>query len=279
MATTLDPTAQEQLDKARALFLSTHGGVPAAAFAYGENYFLKALLVGDGGSGKTRGALTVPGKKLHIDTDGSKEVLLGMQDVDTIPIREPDPKSPQAYSALEKLTREIDALIKQGKFPYDAIIADSVTRIYAISMNYAKLLDPARNKGDSPVTTHWMIQKDKAMSFIEWGLHLPIHFICTVHEEAEKDELLGTVQILPAVTGKDARGLSPRFREVYHCFTKEEELKVQGETVRGAKFYWRTQPEPQRPYLKSSMNTMGQYWGPIVEPSFEQLLKKRGILP
>lgn len=255
---------------------TTPGITPIAAsdLSYGSGFFLKALLIGPGGSGKTSGAITAPGPILLLDADQGKEVLIGAPGVDIIDIPEPDPKSPNAMRKNIEIKRWIEYELKQGTFPYQTVVYDSVTRLYNMAMNYVKQLDPARGPGGTPVTTHWLSQKKECQDFLEFFIHAPFHFIATVHEAADKDELLGKISINPDITGKDAGWITQRFGEVYRCFSKIEIDKLKGETVT---YWWRTQPEAQLLYLKSRMNTRSQFWGPIVEPSFEKLMRLRGV--
>src|SRR5574343_241734 len=250
--------------------------VRATDLSYGAGFFLKALLVSPGGCGKTTGATTAPGRKLFLDTDQGKEVLIGRSDCDIIEIPESDPKSPKAHRFLLEVKKWIEQEVKNGQFQYDSVVLDSITRVYGGALNYVRQIDPARGPGGTPVTTHWLAQKKECQDLIEYFIHAPFHFVATVHEDADKDEVLGTISILPAVTGKDAPWLPSRFGEVYNCFTKSETGKDGKHIIT---YWWRTGPEPQRPYLGSRMNTDSAFWGPIVEPSFELLMKTRGVWP
>lgn len=240
---------------------------PIESLTYGSDFFLKALLTGDAKTGKTTGAATAPRPILWIDTDQGKESLVGLSSISLL--------TPSRMQDLHEIQRWIDAQLRSGSFPYATIVLDSITRLYSYGLDFAKLMDPARGPGGTPVTTHWLAQKNQCQTLIEFLIHAPIHFVATVHEAPEKDELLGKVTIRPDVTGKDSGWITQRFGEVYNCFTKSESSK-EGERVI---YRWRTQPEPQRPYLGSRMNTGSRYWDPIVEPSFELLMRKRGVWP
>ncbi len=240
----------------------------------GESYFIKALLVGGAGGGKTTSAATLPGRKLLIDLDNGKEVLLGREDVDYVDISEPSPTQPKAYQQLEKLRQEMGLLLREGKFPYQSVIFDSGTRLYEVALNYVMMLDASRNSGGSPTTNHWVLQKSHSQKMIEWLIHQPFHLVVTMHETLVKDELSGQVIWMPAITGKDAAWIPRRFREVYHCFaTSKKDSEGKDKVV----WRWRTAPENQRPFLKSSLNTGSKYWPPVVEPDFATILKLRGL--
>ncbi|KKL75168.1 hypothetical protein LCGC14_2057550, partial [marine sediment metagenome] len=75
-----------------------------------EDYYIRALLTGGSGSGKTTSALSLPGKKLLIDIDGRKNAAAGFKNVriiDLAKIIKRDPKSPQAWLTLMKIKDEL----------------------------------------------------------------------------------------------------------------------------------------------------------------------------
>uniref|UniRef100_A0A6M3LQ61 Putative ATPase domain containing protein n=1 Tax=viral metagenome TaxID=1070528 RepID=A0A6M3LQ61_9ZZZZ len=247
--------------------------VKATDLSYGKGFYVSALLTGPAGSGKTTGALSMPGRKLLLDSDQGREVTMGRQDVDIVSISEPDPASPRGWLDAQKIRKEISSQVARGVFPYDVVIDDSITRKYELGLLYVMLMDSKRGDGGTPVSSHWMAQKKEMMVDLEFYIHAPFHYIATVHEVAEKDELLGSIQYWPAITGKDSERVVRRFREVYHCFSV---IKGGGEDAR-AEFKWRTMKEAQREYLKSSMNTDQKYWGAVVPQDFRALITKRGI--
>lgn len=246
---------------------------PMSEVTYGENFYIKALLVGPSGSGKTVSFSTFPSKtRLLIDTDNGAEVLIGEKDIDLIRINQTSGNQ-SPYLQLHQAFLQIKALIGKDEFPYSVIQLDSVTRLYDYALDHAMSMDSSRNPGGTPTSNHWAVQKRLCQEIIEFFLDAPIHFIAAVHEEAQKDELLGSVTIIPRITGKHARWITERFREVYGCFGKPRKSS----NFDGTEFLWRTQPTNQRPWIESSLNTRLKYWGPEVDQNWEELFKKRGI--
>jgi hypothetical protein len=246
----------------------------ASETKYGEGFYLKALLMGGGGSGKTTAAGTFPGSLLLLDFDDGSEVMFGHPRVDIIRLKEPE--LARRWMEWDKIRKELTAQINRGSFPYDCIIADSLSMVYDMAMGYAMFVDSARGAGGVATSNHYAVEKRYGMEIIEWLLHIPVHAIATVHEYVDKDELTNQIYFFPTVRGKDGARLTRRFREIYHTIVRPGKGE-DGKEV--AEYFWRTSPEPQRPYLKSSLNTNSRYWGPIVgpNPSFESLLAKRGI--
>jgi len=248
--------------------------VKASEQEYGAGFFLKAILIGDAGSGKTTAIGSMPGRTLLLDWDGGSEALYGHPTVEIIRYNDHEPH--RKWSQWQKDKAEISAQLAKGTFPYDTIGADSLSMLYEMAMGYAMLVDPSRGPGGSEQSNHYKVEKRQGTEVIEWLLHIPCHVIATVHEEHDKDELLNRIFYFPTIRGKDAPRVVRRFREVYHTFAQSAK-DTSGKEV--AEFWWRTSPELQRPYLKSSLNTNQKYWTALVgpNPSFASLLARRGI--
>ncbi len=250
------------------------GAMPATELKYGAGFYLKALLIGDAGSGKTTAAATMPGRTLLLDWDNGAEVLYGKANMDIIQYKDPDPF--RRWLQNVTVMKEIKAEIGKGTFPYDTVVGDSLSMLYEMSMGYAMTTDSQRGPGGAEVSNHYRVEKREARMVWEYFLHAPVNFIGTVHEAHDKDEFLNRIFFYPTVRGQDAPLIVRRFREVYQCFARPAK-DSEGKEI--AEFLWRTSPEPQRPYLKSSLNTGQKYWKSIVgpNPSLEKLLIKRGI--
>jgi hypothetical protein len=197
-----------------------------------------------------------------------------MANVDIISFKEKDFWA--RWHKTEKVLATMQAEIAKGTFPYDVIIGDSLSMLYTMAMDYAMTLDPQRGPGGSEITNHYKVEKRQATRIWEVLLALPVHFIATVHESHDKDELLNRIYYFPTVRGKDAPLIVRRFREVYHCYSQPGKNDA-GEEV--ANYYWRTSADTMRPYLKSSLNKGQQFWTSIIgpNPSVEKILLRRGI--
>ena len=71
-------------------------GKSAADLKYGQEYFVKALLIGQAKTGKTTSAVTWPPhlRILVIDLDQGKEVLYGKKNINIVSIDEPSNSTP-----------------------------------------------------------------------------------------------------------------------------------------------------------------------------------------
>jgi len=255
---------------------------PAKDINPANNLKLKTLLVGASGSGKTTGSTTLPGKKLLIDLDGRSASLAGFLNLDIYQISEKDPNQPNAWLELEKLKEEIWTTIKQGKFPYDSLIVDSISSMTRFAMNWSLLLTGSDNKlmsrgpGGGPAQPHYMPAMFKMDRFINAILAFPLHICFTAHEELFEDEHLKTLTFYPKITGKLRTEIGNWFNETYLTKTIKG---IEGKT----KYLWQTMGGgDRRPFIKSALNQLGKYWeDPIelnfeVEPrGFELLIKKR----
>jgi len=248
--------------------------VKASDLKYGAGFYLKALLIGEAGGGKTTAAATMPGKTLFLDWDNGGEVLYGLPNIEIIQYKDPEPF--KRWMQNVQVMKELRTEITKGTLPYDTVVGDSLSMLYEMAMGYALMTDSTRGPGGSEVSNHYRVEKREARAVWEYFLHAPINFIGTVHEYHDKDEFLNRIFYFPTVRGQDAPLIVRRFREVYQCYGVPAKDKDGKEIT---EFYWRTSVEPQRPYLKSSLNTGQKYWKAIVgpDPSFTKLLAKRGI--
>ncbi|KKN39826.1 hypothetical protein LCGC14_0739380 [marine sediment metagenome] len=247
-----------------------------------EDYFLRVLLTGGSGSGKTTSALSLPGRKLLIDIDGRKNAAAGFKNVriiDLAKILKSDPKSPQAWLTLMKIKDELWQETR-GDFPYNGVIADGLAAMNRMAINWALLLDPSRGLGGTPAKQHWFPAMEAIVNFMKALLALPCHVILTSHIELIKDETTGGLRLTPKAIGKLRTEVEGWFDETYLCHR---------EHGKGGKpnYYWTTAGGGKELFLKSTLNHLGEYWEDPIELSvpkdtsgatpwgFQRLLEKR----
>jgi len=236
---------------------------PAIEMNIGENYKIKALLVSESGAGKTQSMTTMPGKILLIDYDGRKETVAGLAHIETLDCYDPDPKSPKAWDKAEKARKEIWSQVREGKFPFDSIVEDGLTRLLRYGMNWALLLDPKRGLGGTPAKQHYMPQMKNVSDHVLSMLALPLHYGLTAHLELVEDEEMGGMKFLPKATGKMRTEIPGWFNETYHCFReKDKEGKV--------KYFWTTMGSGRWDFLKSTMNQLGKFWSDPIPLDFDK---------
>lgn len=246
-----------------------------------KTYLIKALLVGGSGSGKTTGAMSLPGKKLLIDLDNRAESVAGFPDLDIIKILEPNLKKPVAWEQLNELLEELWEKAEEGEFPYKGVIIDGLTMAGRYAMNWVleKALTAdgkklSRGPGGSPAQPHYQPQMTMFSRVILGFIPLPCHVLFTGHLDMYEDQTLHTLHYWPKVMGKTRTEISNWFNETYEC------KKVEGGD--GIEYHWYTIGAGRSDFIKSSINSLGEHWeDPVVinfkdEPvGFEKLLKLR----
>ena len=243
-----------------------------------SKFLIKVFLAGASGTGKTQGAMSLPGRKLLIDLDNRAESVFGTKDLHIIKCHEPDPKSPMAWDRLKKIQEQILVDIEEDDFPFETIIYDGLTMMGRIAMNWALLFDSKRGLGGAPAKQHYGPQMDNLSKFIISALTVPKNICFTGHMDMFENVQSGEMQFLPKITGKLRSELSNWFNETYYTYRDEDD---DGNT----RYKWLTAGNEKYEFFKSAMNSLGKYWSdPVVIPKegyaddsngFNQLLKWR----
>lgn len=130
--------------------------------------YVKLLLFGVAGTGKTRGALTFP-KPAVVDTEGGTAFFANR--VDFVSVEE------RGYKAILGLIDEVES----GNVACESFVIDSVTSVYnvlqlALSDDGSKALRPM----------DWGILKSRFKAMLDFSYDaLPKHVVFTAHEKAE----------------------------------------------------------------------------------------------
>lgn len=205
------------------------------------------LFWGGPGTGKTTLALQHPGKnKIIIDIDQkmgemenlSKQVLdsvtvwqpgvpLRGDEIDMIQVDQTGKnvtahfdssrKTPEGFTKQRNVTNELLALKKEGTFPYDLAIWDSMTR----TSDHLVQLVMWQHKVTSMTERLWGVVGTNLLNYVLGFLQLPCDRIVIAHEQHKKmyDKDRETVIqefIRPLVTGQMAQYLPQHFSEVYY---------------------------------------------------------------
>jgi len=220
-----------------------------------DSFRIKALLVGDSGSGKSTSAITLPGRKLVFEADKRSESLAGFPSIDILDCTDWE----ETTAGLEDLW----ALARSGSFPYEAVIFDSLTSLGRLAMNWSLELRNKEGKitprglGGVPAEQHYYPQMYALSQLVLSAIPLPCHVIFTGHLDIYEDKVLNTIDIYPKVTGKVRTEVSSWFNETYLC------------TRKGGKHYWVTAPFQRYTFLKSAINQLGKYWSSEILVDFE----------
>ncbi len=147
------------------------------------------LIYGEVGSGKTVLALTLGKRAQVIDCDLGLRSGANVDDLFTTDRRAVDVKQfretamPARANAWEKLKLcvfDIATQCNQGRYPYDAVILDSLTRFTQMSMNY--VLSNANKIGKPPEQSHWGMSFNEIHMVLGVLVGLPIPLIVIAHE-------------------------------------------------------------------------------------------------
>lgn len=219
-----------------------------------ETFRIKALLVGDSGTGKSTSAITIPGRKLVFECDRRAESLAGFPDIEIIDV--------SSWADLTQGLEELWELAHEGSFPYAAVIFDSLTSMGRFAMEWALNLTDSkgvltpRGLGGVPAQQHYYPQMHALSQLVLSAIPLPCHIVLTGHLDLYEDKVLHTIDLYPKVTGKIRTEVSSWFNETYLCCRK------------GEKYFWKTAPFQRYTFLKSALNKLNKYWSDEVVVDF-----------
>lgn len=195
------------------------------------------LLIGDTGTHKTwflgtvpriyvfdfdRGMAVLRHKQPPVEYDTFKEVPKGTE-VGAVQSKAGLFKFGDAWPAFIKKLNEIGGLIDRGVFPYKAIGLDSLTFLSQIAMNHVLLTTDQK----TPHQGSYGAQQEYIKLVLNTLTTWPVQLICTAHIQRDANDLTGTVEKLPLLTGKLAGFISAYFDEVYYCESSVDAKGVQ----------------------------------------------------
>ena len=237
---------------------------------------IRALLAGSSGSGKTTGALTLPGKLLLIDLDGRAEAAIPFGDrVEIVEIVESSARSPRAWMELTALLRELKAFSK-GSFPYEGVILDGLTAANRLAMTFALTLDKTRGLGGTAARHHYGPAMNEIFLLLNDLLGLPCNIVVVCHLELHEDEESGGSMLFPKVVGKFRSELPGMFNETYITKRAIETLPGHPESLR---YLWITKGSGKFDFAKSTFNSLGEIWNdPLDVTLTKELIEKKGFV-
>ena len=236
-----------------------------------ENYKIRALLLGESGSGKTQSSVSLPGRKLLVDFDLRSETIAGNADVDIIRIVENDPDKPAAWNEAIGLRDEIWTRIKDKSFSYDGVIWEGFSSMTKLCMNFCLSLRTKtgqlaeRGFGDTPAQHHYGPYMAEMSKFIFSCLSMPVHTIFTGHYYVYEDNTTNKIEYWPKLYGNIRTEVGSWFNETYHCYNLTQNIKENDKTVKKQVYYWQTAADAKFGFLKSSLNQLGKYWSSPIE--------------
>lgn len=202
--------------------------MPSAKDVTVDTQFLKVMLVGDPGTGKSTCAGSFPTPGYIFDFSGGIVGYRGLDfDYDQFSM------SPIGWVEFEKALVQVRKDVKEGK--YKTVVVDDLSGMTDLAMERSLQLDPKRNPAGGPL---WQVHYGMVKNLMEGRLRQILDLDCNVvfiaHLTVIKDENSGTiVGVEPMLTGQLSTKIPGYFDEVYYCSTvkREGELKWIVQTV------------------------------------------------
>lgn len=227
-----------------------------------DNQFIKALVVGDYGTGKSVFGASFPEPILLFDFDKGALSYRGKRcDVMQYSISQ---KGWNEFST--EFTKKL-LEVKEGK--YKTVIFDSTSLLTDLAMEQALMLDPKRSPTGGPL---WNVHYGMVRNLVEGKLRQLLQLNCNVlviaHLEIVTDKESGNIMcVQPLLPGALSTKLPGYFDEVYYAFSRTKEGKPD--------FYLQTLP---RGHYKARSRASGvQQYLPIDIPNnYPNLVKLLG---
>lgn len=207
--------------------------LPASALTSGKK---TVFLWGPPKTHKTRCAATFPKPLRLYDLENGALSVAGMPGATDITIVRFGTKSADKIGLSQKTTPSKDPFLdfvndfnRLYDLPADklpkTVVVDGLSELSNMAMEYVLSM----NSRQIPEFQDWGQAINKIKEVIRAGVGLPCNFVFIAHDQAEKDDVLGSIHIAPAVFGKSLpREIGRFFDDVF--YTKIEK-DVKGEPV------------------------------------------------
>lgn len=240
--------------------------------------FVKALVLGSSGSGKTIASITFPGKKLIADFDNkissAANFYAGQKDIlDSVEVRQygkmpikGDAKAGRK-SRMQSFLDDIQELYtlqnNKQKLPYDTIVIDTLTTLVDSIMEdyrYVSQLGIKRPNQDQNSQQDYGLLAVHLKQIITGILALDCHVLFTGHTQLAKDESSGIITNEVLMPGQMSSKLGIYFEEVY--FAKMNQA--------GA-YVWQTKGDAKTAFCRSQRKGLP----PEIPANFAEIVKAR----
>ena len=220
--------------------------------------YKRILILGDSGTGKTHFIGTMP-KPFVSDFDRGlatvqgKDVLFSAYDADS-------------WGDFKK---EIQDWRKGPQYERETFALDSLTMASEAALSAVMTKNGRRNA--QPTIADWGEAIREMKDVLGYLTTLPCHVVVTAHNQLVRDEILGDIQYLPLIYGKDLpHRLGIWFDEVYATTVQET---IEG-GVKKISYRLQVKPDGRNKIIKSRMNTDGKLFQQYEEPDFAALTLK-----
>lgn len=220
----------------------------------------RILLIGDSGTGKTRFIGTMPKPAVALFDPGGAETLLGK---DVIPLYY------EGENGWRDFKTELQEWRKGYKWDRETFALDSLTMAADAAMAF--VLKKNGRTTSQPTIADWGEAIREVKDVLGIVTTLPGHVVVTAHAQLVKDELLGDLQWLPLIFGKDLPyRLGIWFGDVWHTTVKTE---FKG-GVQVSEYRLQMKPDQRMRIIKSRMDPDGKIFNFYETPDYPTLVAK-----
>ena len=191
--------------------------MPSAKDVTIDSAFIKCMVIGKAGSGKSIFASTFPTPAYVFDFDKGILSYRGKDfDYDHFPV------TSAGWMAFEKKAKEIEVAVKEGK--YKTVVFDSASTLTDLAMERAMALDPKRSATGGPLwNVHYQMVKNLVEGRVQKLLNLNCNIVLNAHIDIVTDQETGAIiDIQPLLTGTLSTKIPGLFDEVYYATNKVE---------------------------------------------------------
>lgn len=225
--------------------------------------YKRILIIGDSGTGKTHFVGTMP-KPFVADFDRGLATLQG-KDVLT---------TPYDADSWGDFKKEIQDWRKGPQYGRETFSLDSLSMASEAAL--AAVMTKNGRRTAQPTIADWGEAIREMKEVLGYLTTLPCHVVVTAHNQIVRDEVLGDIQYLPLIYGKDLpHRLGIWFDEVYA--TTVQETIQNGQKQIGYRL--QVKPDGRSKIIKSRMNTDGKLFQMYEEPDFSALVAKTSTQP
>lgn len=184
-----------------------------------DTTFIKALVVGDYGTGKSVFGSTFPEPMCVLDFDKGALIYRGKK-ADCYQY----PTSQKGWAEFCKDFVTICKDVNEGK--YKTVIVDSTSLFTDLAMEQSLMLDPKRSPTGGPLwNVHYGMVRNLVEGKLRQLLQLPANILVIAHLEIVKDDEGKIVCVQPLLPGAMSVKLPGYFDEVYYAFSRTKEGK------------------------------------------------------
>lgn len=231
----------------------------AGAADYGR--YVKALIVGDPGAGKTRSASTWP-NVLYANVDG------GMMSVTD---RQPAVVDIASSVELQELLRtlEQDAPVREKILgvPVETVCIDTIDHFARILVE-ERLMDQRK---ETMAIQDWGWLADQLRGVVRGFRNLPMHVLLNCHVKTEEDSDSGKVTYRPAIQGSMGNEI-PGYVDLAVLLTARPRTTVKdGKNIREMARVMQTFPDSQHPWIKDRSGKLPMEFAINLEDDFKRM--------